>query len=738
MKNKIIFFVFIIILIPETVFGFNISGYVFFENNKNYQDPAIGAKVFWENTTIAAMTNQYGYFEIPKTDLTDKLVIFYFGYDNDTIRITDFSKEIKIILSKSFELEEVIVDGDLGGQFNSSVSIEAKQIITETGLNKLPCCNLSESFENNASVDVTFSDALTGAKQIKMLGLDGKYSQILRENMPAIRGLSTPFGLSFIPGTWMHSVQISKGSASVINGYESTTGQINIELKKPENSERLFLNLYGNSEGKIETNLTSAFKISDKLSTMFYWHGSQLNVTHDQNNDGFVDMPLMKQYQLMNRWKFKNDRMTEGQLAFRFLSDEKEGGQTEFLKQKNDNGTFYGIKINTIQYEIFGKLGFGIPVTINSAVGTTFSFIHHEQNSFFGNRNYSGIQNNFNANLIVQTIVKNTAHNLSIGGSFLYDDYKEYFNYEAFLRTEIVPGVFSQYTYILPEKLSFILGARTDFNNIYGIFFIPRVHLKYQLNEHFTLRASAGKGYRTSNVFAENTSVFASSRHFVIEEEFKPEVARNYGINFTGDLHIAKNKEIEFGLDFYRTDFINQIVADINSNIDEIRFYNLKGQSYSNSFQVELTAEPINRLEIFSAFRINDVHVTMNDELIEKPLVSKHRALVTISYATEHKKWMIDITNQFIGTSPLPDLSQNPVEFRLDENSPAYYILHAQITKRFKRIDIYAGAENLSDFKQENLIIDAENPFGDNFDASIIWGPVSGRKFYAGIRLKIN
>jgi outer membrane receptor protein involved in Fe transport len=264
------------------------------------------------------------------------------------------------------------------------------------------------------------------------------------------------------------------------------------------------------------------------------------------------------------------------------------------------------------------------------------------------------------------------------------------------------------------------------------------VHLKYQLNEHFTLRASAGKGYRTSNVFAENTSVFASSRHFVIEEEFKPEVARNYGINFTGDLHIAKNKEIEFGLDFYRTDFINQIVADINSNIDEIRFYNLKGQSYSNSFQVELTAEPINRLEIFSAFRINDVHVTMNDELIEKPLVSKHRALVTISYATEHKKWMIDITNQFIGTSPLPDLSQNPVEFRLDENSPAYYILHAQITKRFKRIDIYAGAENLSDFKQENLIIDAENPFGDNFDASIIWGPVSGRKFYAGIRLKIN
>ncbi|MCD4792150.1 MAG: TonB-dependent receptor [Bacteroidales bacterium] len=739
MRNKTLIFIFIFLIIPVFIFAEKIQGYVKTENENNEkQIPLTGVSVFWINTSIGTTTDINGYFELEKTHETNVLIVAITGYENDTIQVNKNASILNILLTKGYEIEEVIINADLGGQFNSSQSIEAKQIITEAGLNKLPCCNLSESFENTATVDVTYADAVTGAKQIKMLGLAGKYSQILRENMPAVRGLSSTYGLSFIPGTWMQSVQISKGTADVINGYESATGQINIELKKPENSENLFLNLYSNSEGKFESNITSAFKLTDKVSTMFFLHGSRLDFLHDQNKDGFADMPLMSQYNFINRWKFDNNRKLDGQIGIRFLQDEKDGGQIGFIQNPDDNGSFYGIEIDTRQYEIWGKLGFLIPGTDYSSVGSTYSLSRHEQSSFFGNKSYSGIQNSFYANVIFQTIIKSTQNNLNFGGSFVYDDFDEQYNFEDYSRTEVVPGIFSQYTYIIPDKFSLIAGIRADFNNLYGVFVTPRLHAKYNINHDFVLRASAGKGFRTSNIFAENPAIFSSSRILVIEEDFKAEEAWNYGVNFTGELHLSNKKNANFSIDFYRTDFVNQLVADINTDVNEIRFYNLKGKSYSNSFQAEFSLEAIKRFDISAAFRLNDVHVTMNNELIEKPIINKYKGLLTLSYATKFNKWMVDITNQFTGTSPLPDLSENPAEFRINESSPSYYILHVQITKRFKHLDIYAGSENLSNYKQKNVIIDAENPFGEYFDASMVWGPVTGRKFFVGIRLKIK
>jgi len=740
MKNTILSIVlaFVFLIIPEYIFAEKITGFVKTESADNNKQLALqGATVYWLNTSIGTATDKSGYFEIEKSNETNILIISIIAFENDTIEISENTQEINIILQRSASIEGVIVEGDLGGQFNSS-GIEVTQIITEAGLSKLPCCNLSESFENNATVEVTYADAVTGARQIKMLGLNGKYSQILRENLSAVRGLSSTYGLGFIPGSWMESVQISKGSATVINGYESTTGQINIELKKPEKSDKLFINLYANSAGKLESNLTSAFKLNDKVSTMFLIHASQLNFVHDNNNDGFADMPLMSQYNFVNRWKFDNNRKLDGQLGFRILHDNKLGGQTDYINATEENSGFYGIEIDTKQYEVFGKLGFLIPGTEHSSFGSTYSLNRHEQNSMFGNKTYSGIQNSIYANFIFQTIIKTTANTLNFGGSFMYDDFDETYNLTDYNRTEIVPGVFTQYTYILPDKFSLIAGIRADFNSLYGTFITPRMHAKYSFSHRYALRASAGKGYRTANIFAENQSIFASSRVLVIEEDFKPEEAWNYGLSFTGGFHLFEHKETKFSIDFYRTDFINQVVTDINSDVNEVRFYNLKGESYANSFQAELSLEPIDRFDVSAAFRLNDVHVTMGDELIEMPFMNKFRGVLALSYATKFKKWMFDVTNQFVGTSPLPDMNANPVEFRMDERSPSYYILHVQITKRFRNLDIYAGAENLTNYKQENLIIDAENPFGNNFDASMTWGPVDGRRFFAGLRFKIN
>ncbi len=740
MRNKIISFVFafLLLIIPEYIFAEKVTGFVKMENEDDTkQSPLFGATVFWMNSSDGTATDITGYFEIEKTNKTNILIISMIAFENDTIEINGTIKNLNVVLTRTIDIEEVVVDGDLDGQFNSH-GIEAKQIITEAGLTKLPCCNLSESFENNATVEVTYADAVTGARQIKMLGLNGKYSQILRENLAAVRGLSATYGLGFIPGVWMESVQISKGAATVINGYESTTGQINIELKKPEKAEKLMLNLYANSAGKLESNLTSAFKLSDKVSTMFFLHASQLNFAHDNNDDGFADMPLMEQYNIMNRWKFDNNGKLDGQLGFRYLQDDKRGGQIGFINGTEENVDHYGVTIDTKQYEAFAKLGFLIPGTEHTSFGSTYSLNRHEQNSMFGNKTYSGVQNSLYANFIFQTIIKTTANSLSFGGSYQYDDFDETFNSVDYDRTESVPGVFAQYTYVSPEKFSLIAGIRTDFNSLYGTLITPRMHAKYTIAHGYAIRASAGKGYRTANIFAENQSIFASSRVLIIEEDFKPEEAWNYGMNFTGEFQLFKHEKTKFSLDFYRTDFVNQLVTDINSDVNEVRFYNLKGQSYANSFQAELSMEPIKRLDVSAAFRLNDVHVTMGDELIEKPFMNKFRGVVALSYATKFKKWMVDVTNQFVGTSPLPDLSANPEQFRIEENSPAYYILHVQVTKRWRHLDVYAGAENLTNYKQENLIIDAENPFGNNFDASMTWGPVDGRRFFVGLRYKIK
>ncbi len=742
MKKKIFNSLLILLLFSFQISAQTISGYVKVLNEGNNSESKYeflpGANVYWFKTTEGTKTNSKGYFTVDKNSTTNKLIISYIGFKNDTIDIKSEQNNIEVILQKGYQLEEVKIEGGLRGQYNSETSIVSKQVITSCGLYKLPCCNLSESFENNAGVDVSYSDAVSGAKQIKLLGLAGEYTQILREAMPGVRGLSTNYGLAFLPGQWLESVQISKGTSTVVNGYESITGQINTELKKPEKSEKLFVNIYGNSEGRTEANLNSAVKLNDKLSTMILAHGSIFRNAMDHNNDGFSDMPLTSQLNLVNRWKYLSSGKLASQIGIRIMKEKREGGQIDFLEPTNETINPYGININNTQYEVFGKLGFPLSKTKGSGIGSQYSYNRHEQNSFFGNNVYSGVQNSFFANIIFQTNIKTAKHNINAGASFIYDDYAEEYNNVDYLRTEKVPGLFAQYTYNLPEKLSVIIGVRTDFHNLHGLFFTPRLHVKYNLTKKVILRASAGKGYRTANIFSENQSVMASSRVLNIREDLLPEEAWNYGVNLSYNTKIAKTKELNINIDYYRTDFVNQVIADIDENVNEINFYNLNGRSYSNSFQAELSTEIFRRFEVTAAFRITDVKVTMHDELINKPFAKKYKGLVTLSYATKYKKWLFDVTNQFVGKSQLPNTSGSPSQYQLDKESPAYYILHAQITKNFKHFAIYLGGENLTNFKQKNPIIASENPFGNNFDASMIWGPVMGRMFYAGIRIKIK
>ncbi|MCK4662367.1 MAG: TonB-dependent receptor [Bacteroidales bacterium] len=704
--------------------------------DKNKSEILPFANVQWLDTDKGAVTNKDGKFHIIRSNKSKQLVVSYVGYKTDTIKIDDKQDDIKISLLSSILLNTIDISERKNLSYISKVDPIHVQHIDGGELKKAACCNLSESFETNASIDVNYADAVTGAKQIKLLGLDGKYSQIMTEKIPFVRGLTSMYGLTYIPGHWMESIQVSKGTATVENGYESITGQINVEYKKPDDGNKFYLNLLANDKGKTELNSNYRFALNDKWSSAILIHGENNQLQHDLNNDGFVDMPTLQQYNLINRWKY-NSKNFKTQFGIKYLEEHRLGGQITYDKDKpNDLENGYSVNIETKNIQLFHKFGI-----IFNRQKTSIGFIQsaklHDQSSVYGLRNYYGNQKSYYANLMFHTYMFNTNHNIRTGISFIHDDFTEKLDNENFSRIENVPGIFFQYTYLFEDKFAVIAGLRADFHNLFGLFYTPRLHLKYNFSDSFVIRGSAGKGFRTSCIFAENSYTLVSSRKITVMEKLLPEEAWNFGISASKDL-LLFNRELTVNTEFYKTKFINQIIVDMETDVSSVLFYNLNGRSYSNSAQIELIFEPLERLDITTAFRRTDVKTTINDKFQQKPLVNQYKGLFTISYYTNLKKWQFDFTSQLNGNGILPSTEQNPVQYQKAESFDPYAIFNAQITKYFKRWDFYLGVENITDFTQDEPIIASDDPFGDYFDASMVWGPLTGRKFYIGLRYKIK
>jgi hypothetical protein len=716
----------------------NLQGTVF-EYNKAQQLEALqGVNVYWLGTTTGIYTNEKGMFTLPFTEESNQLVVRYIGYESDTFTIKEGDNSVHIILSNVKELEGVTVSA-LEGTYISSKPI-LTQVITGEGLRRAACCNLSESFESSASVDVSYSDAITGAKQIQMLGLAGVYSQLMLENTPYIRGLSTPFGLMYVPGSWMESINVSKGTSSVINGYESITGQIDIQYKKPEtNREKLYLNLFLNTMLKTELNANTRVSVKENASTMFLFHFENNPLHLDHNEDGFLDRPLSSQVNFMNRWDYRNVGKVEGRTMVSYLYDTRLGGQNHFSSKENhrDTNGNYGIGINNHKFNLISKNGILLKGN-DESIGTIASFSFHQYNSFYGLNAYDAQQISGYANAYYENFMdKRKQHKVNVGLSYQVDAYNENFNDSSFNRLESVPGVFGQYSFIWKEKLVAIAGFRLDYNSVYGLFWTPRIHAKWTVGKTSSIRLTAGKGYRSPNIYVENTALMTSSRKFVPTETLNAEEAWNTGISFTQTFKM-NTKECSFIVDYFYTDFVNQVIVDVDRDIRHVYFYNLKGKSYSHSAQAELIFYPLQSMEITAAYRYNSVKETINGELRNKPLTSQHKAILNLSYATRYERWKFNITAQLYSNQRLPDTYLNPEMYQLPKQSPTFMTFNAQVTKKFKYIEIYLGVENFTNYTQKHPIIAPENPFGEYFDASMIWGPISGAMGYTGLRLNLK
>lgn len=662
------------------------------------------------------------------------LVLFFctfFSYSQDTL------KEIKVqnsskSLQKSLKLT------------TNTTFLSSKELL------KAACCNLAESFETNPSIDVNFSDALTGAKQIKMLGLTSPYLMITEENIPSVRGASQAFGLSFTPGTWVESIQITKGAGSVVNGYESISGQINTELIKPIKDITFFVNAYSSSDSRFELNTHFNKKITDKWSSSLFVHGNTRIAKNDMNNDGFLDNPLAKQINILNRWQYTNTQKGwVGFANFRYMNDKKQTGQMEFLPSRDRLTTnFWGSEINTERSDISAKLGYVFPEMPFQSIGFQNAFNNHNQESYFGLNQYNIKQKSYYSNLIFNSIFNNTMNKFSTGINFAYDNYKEFVNQIDYSRTDNSIGVFFEYTYDNSSNFSIILGVRGDNHNRLGTFFTPRLHVRYNPWEKGVFRFSVGRGIRSANIFAENQQLFGSSRNFEIVNSngkiygLNPEIAWNYGLSFSQRFKFF-GKNGDFGFDFFRTDFQNQVVVDLYQGPQQVVFYNLNGKSFANSLQIEFNYDLAKNFNLRTAYKYYDIQTDYQYETAERPLQAKHRFFGNLEYQTHlmdnGKQWKFDFTLNWLGQQKLPTTISNSGTDVMPDYSPSFSVMNMQISRVFSTIfELYLGGENIGNYKQEKAILGSSNPFGNSFDTSIIYAPIFGRMYYAGIRYKIK
>lgn len=715
----------------------------------------------WLHTSIGAHTDADGKFSLPRTR-TDTLVISFPTFLPDTVVIPAIQNYITVFLNTAHSLNEVSIVARDGSYI--SVQPIFTQVIGTEGLRRAACCNLAESFESSVAIDSEFPDAVSGARQISMLGLAGTYTQILLENVPYIRMLAHQFGLGFVPGSWMESISLSKGTSSVVNGFEAITGQINIDYKKPEtNLEKFFMNAYFNSMGRGELAMNTRIPVGkdEKVSTNFLVFLADQFFKTDMNHDGFMDAPRSRQVNVMNRWDYKAP-VVEGRTMVDFVWDNRFGGQMDF----NPNGIMpdvliYGFTADNKRVDFITKNGFLLNGE-HESIGTILSYTGHWLTSNYGlGKLYDGDQHSIYANVMYSNkFGASERHKLTAGASLQFDCLNELYENRADLyyferphHHDMIPGVFAEYAYIIDPKLVVMTGMRLDYNmvrdrqyssiwtNNSQLFWTPRVHVKWQATKDLSLRASAGKGYRNAHFFAENQSLMISSRNLHFDSSTEAEEAWNAGVSAVWQFNMPGGKA-SLAVDYFYTYFLQQMIVDLDEDVHGVHYYALNSnyngyhnRSRSHSAQIELTLKPLQRFEILLAYRYNDVRYMRKGVMRQKDMMSPHKALINLNYSTLYDKWKFNINCQIYGPMPLPNTQSNPEPYRRPEVSKPYCLLNAQITKKFRKWEIYAGGENLLNVKQKDPIVQAENPFGEYFDATMVYMPITGIMGYIGVRV---
>ena len=738
-------------------------------------EPLIGASLYWEGTMIGTATDANGAYTIYRVKGHDRLVATYLGYADQVVEVPEGTTELDFTLVEGQSIDEVQIEGQLSGNFIKQSGIGKQEMISFAGLCKMACCNLAESFENSASVTVGYSDAVSGSRQIKMLGLAGTYTQILDENRPIMRGIGSPYGLNYTPGMWLNSIQVSKGIASVTAGHEAMTGQINLEYRKPTDEEKLFLNLYFDNELKPELNLAVpiALREDKSLTTNLLVHLSGDTQSMDHNGDGFRDLPQARQINVANRWLYQTADGSQWRWGWRYVDEGRVGGQMEYTPERYDQMVsekqLYGSEIYNKGLNAYLKVGKPIGAAVwdeeneeekRSSLAFVMDMDNFAMDSYFGLNTYSGVEQSVWGNLSYQHYF--SGRSSMVAGGSIWVRHVEEDVLQAALPLQsymdvIEPGVFAEYTYTVKDKFSLVAGIRGDLSTIPGgvaeggelvpteseFLLTPRMHVRYNLTDETVLRASAGLGSRRVMTFTDNIWMLGTNRRIV--NDLAPadaiEKAATLGGSLTHSLSVVGYNDLTLSFDYFHTRFMNAVLADQETADGTIHIYSVDGKSmpsYAHNYQFDVQWNPAEGLDIFTTFRYTDSKITKEWQgeryTIDRPLVGLFKGLVNVQYATKFRRWVFDFTAQLNGPMRLPSLDGDITNA---EYSPIYPMFYGQVSHRVGQWDIYVGCENIANFFQKNPIIAADAPFSPDFNSSVVWGPLMGRKFYIGARFNL-
>ena len=707
--------------------------------------PLIGATVQWKDTSLGTITDSLGQFELKKVESTSILAFSYVGYKSDTLDVKNF-EQIKMQLIWSENIEEVVIQDRKSGTILSNLSPIKTEQITQTELSKAACCDLAGCFETQASVQVQTTNIITNAKELRISGLSGVYNQVLIDGLPLIQGLTYTYGISSIPGTMVDNIYIAKGANSVLQGYESISGQINVETKDPRQTEQLYLNAYVNNFGESHLNGNIALK-SNKWNSLTSIHTIMPARKVDRDKDGFLDLPQIRRYRIANKTTYGDSQQIGWHSTFgvRYLSENRTGGQMEF-DANNDLGSteIYGQHVNINQPELWTKTGYRLSTDQNILfLGSTF---YQDQKSYFGTTSYDAQQYNVYANLqyekyysdnTLKTGVSYRRLRLNENIQFTNNDLQRTFA-GSYKNTEDILGIFAENTLsFLNKKLTWIAGIRADHHNAFGFQFTPRSLIKYDINPNTVVRANVGTGWRTVNLFSENINLLISSRDVIFLEDLEPEKALNTGVNLTHKYDRGRYSGY-ISIDYYHNRFQNQIFPDYDTDPTKAIIANFKGISISNTFQVESNVQFLKEFECKVAYTYLDVYRMSQEVKQTLPFNPKHKIVGSFSYRPISNKYYLDLNMHYYGKQKLPNTSSNPEPFRRPDFSDHFTTLNLQFTYLFQPFEIYVGCENIFDYRQLRPIISWQNPFSPYFDTSSVWGPTRGRELYIGARYKLN
>ena len=741
--------------------------------------PLPGASVYWADTSVGVATDLEGNFSLYRVKGNDALVATFLGYTNDTIRVEQKMREVEFRLAEGVVVDAVVVEGGLGNYIRQDGLLKSENI-SFAGLCKMACCNLAESFENSASVTVGFSDAISGARQIKMLGLAGTYTQILDENRTIMRGLSAPYGLSYTPGMWLSSIQVSKGISSVTAGHEAITGQINLEHRKPTDEERFFLNLFLDSHLKPEFNLSSAIPVTKdkRLSTVILAHGAYGTMNHDGNKDGYRDTPLARTGSVANRWLWQGKNGEQVRWGVKYLYDHRIGGQMGYNTKMHkdsyfDNGVswrenwhtkkIYGSEVENQEAGAYFKIGMPVGEAVydkenneelrsNIAIVVDYDFFN--ESSYFGaDKEYFGRQHMTTANAMYAhyfTPRSSLISGISASSRWVKERLFDWVggatptNLLTPNRNESEVGAYTEYTFNLKDKLSVVAGIRYDYAFYFRKHLItPRAHVKWNITPTTILRGSVGLGHRPTDIITDNIGVLATGRAVKVEMDSRDrmEKALTAGGSLSQSFSTFAPNDLTISVDYFYTRLFNTVIVDQERDASNIYIYEMGGMSRTHTAQIDITWTPIKRFDIFATFRYTDSRYTINHNgapmLVERPLVGRYKALINLQYATNMRKWVFDLTAQLNGPARIPTQTGDMSDSHLSNGGKPYPMLFAQVSRRIKKWEIYLGCENVIGFKQKEPIIMADDPYSTAFNSSLVWGPLTGQKVYVGVRFNL-